>query len=45
MILVLLMFIGACAGSTGGGLNLAIADFSKAIPKQLSLVIHPRESR
>ena len=44
MILVLLMFIGACAGSTGGGFKISrLLILCKAIPKQLSLVIHPRE--
>jgi len=43
-ILVLLMFIGACAGSTGGGFKISrLLILCKAIPKQLSLVIHPRE--
>ena len=42
--LVLLMFIGACAGSTGGGFKISrLLILCKAIPKQLSLVIHPRE--
>ena len=44
MILLLLMFIGACAGSTGGGFKISrLLILCKAIPKQLSLVIHPRE--
>ena len=43
-IMVLLMFIGACAGSTGGGFKISrLLILCKAIPKQLSLVIHPRE--
>ena len=43
-ILVLLMIIGACAGSTGGGLKISrLLILCKSIPKQLSLVIHPRE--
>ena len=43
-ILVLLMFCGACAGSTGGGFKISrLLILCKAIPKQLSLVIHPRE--
>ena len=43
-ILVVLMFIGACAGSTGGGLKISrLLILCKSIPKQLSLVIHPRE--
>lgn len=44
MILLLLMFIGACAGSTGGGFKISrLLILCKSIPKQLSLVIHPRE--
>ena len=44
MILMLLMFIGACAGSTGGGFKISrLLILCKSIPKQLSLVIHPRE--
>ena len=43
-ILVMLMFVGACAGSTGGGFKISrLLILCKAIPKQLSLVIHPRE--
>ncbi len=43
-ILVLLMFVGACAGSTGGGLKISrLLILFKSIPKQLSLVIHPRQ--
>ena len=43
-ILVTLMIIGACAGSTGGGLKISrLLILCKSIPKQLSLVIHPRE--
>ena len=38
------MIIGACAGSTGGGLKISrLLILCKSIPKQLSLVIHPRE--
>ena len=44
MILLLLTFIGACAGSTGGGLKVSrLLILWKSIPKQLSLIVHPRE--
>nr|WP_279210253.1 MULTISPECIES: potassium transporter TrkG [Lachnospiraceae] len=37
-------FCRACAGSTGGGFKISrLLILCKAIPKQLSLVIHPRE--
>jgi len=43
-ILVMLMFIGACAGSTGGGMKVSrIVILFKTIKKELSLLIHPRE--
>lgn len=43
-ILVILMLIGACAGSTGGGLKVSrLLMLCKSIPKQLSLVLHPRQ--
>ncbi|MCM1161324.1 MAG: TrkH family potassium uptake protein [Roseburia sp.] len=42
-ILVLLMFIGACAGSTGGGIKVSrIVVLCKNIKKELSYIIHPR---
>lgn len=42
-ILVLLMFIGACAGSTGGGIKVSrIVVLFKSIKKELSYIIHPR---
>lgn len=42
-ILVILMFIGACAGSTGGGIKVArIVILFKAIKKELYMMIHPR---
>ena len=41
-ILVLLMFIGACAGSTGGGLKVSrIAILWKTVMKEMSSMIHP----
>lgn len=45
-ILVVLMFIGACAGSTGGGMKVSrLVILIKTIRKELSLIIHPREIR
>ena len=45
-ILVTLMFIGACAGSTGGGMKVSrLVILFKTIKKELSLIIHPREVR
>lgn len=42
-ILVFLMFIGACAGSTGGGMKVSrIAILIKTIGKELSYLIHKR---
>lgn len=42
-ILVVLMFIGACAGSTGGGLKVSrIVILFKTIGKELSYLIHKR---
>lgn len=42
-ILVILMFIGACAGSTGGGIKVSrILILLKAIKKELYMMIHPR---
>lgn len=42
-ILVMLMFIGACAGSTGGGIKVSrFVVYAKTVKKQLSTLIHPR---
>lgn len=42
-ILVLLMFFGACAGSTAGGIKISrIIILVKTIAKELSQMIHPR---
>ena len=42
-ILVLLMFIGACAGSTGGGIKVSrILILLKSIVKQVRISTHPR---
>lgn len=43
MILVLLMFIGACAGSTGGGIKVArILILIKSLTREFTSLIHPR---
>jgi len=42
-ILVILMFVGACAGSTGGGIKVSrIVLLLKAIKKEIHSFIHPR---
>lgn len=42
-ILVLLMFVGACAGSTGGGIKVSrILILGKSICRELYLFLHPR---
>ena len=42
-VLVLLMFIGACAGSTGGGIKVSrIVVFFKSAIREVSSFIHPR---
>ena len=42
-IMVLLMFIGACAGSTGGGIKVSrIMMAFKEAKKEMAAVIHPR---
>lgn len=43
-ILILLMFIGACAGSTGGGIKVSrILLLLKSIKKELSSIAHPKQ--
>lgn len=43
ILLVLLMFIGACAGSTGGGIKVSrILIYIKTIKKELAFLVHPR---
>ena len=43
-ILVLLMFIGACAGSTGGGIKVSrIIILFKSLGKELLVMIHPNQ--
>ncbi|MDD7403024.1 MAG: TrkH family potassium uptake protein [Butyribacter sp.] len=42
-VLVLLMFVGACAGSTGGGIKVSrIIILVKTIKKELTSYIHPK---
>ncbi len=42
-ILVILMFVGACAGSTGGGIKVSrFVILFKAIGKEIRTMIHPR---
>ena len=41
-ILVLLMFIGACAGSTGGGIKVSrMVVLFKSVQKELDVIVHP----
>lgn len=41
-IIILLTFIGACAGSTGGGFKISrIIILLKEVKKELSLIVHP----
>lgn len=43
-VLVLVMFIGACAGSTGGGIKVSrIVILFKGVKNELSAMIHPRQ--
>lgn len=42
-ILILIMFIGACSGSTGGGIKISrMLILMKGIKKELQMMIHPR---
>jgi len=44
VILVMLMFMGACAGSTGGGIKVSrILILFKGVAKEIEMLIHPRE--
>lgn len=46
IVLVLLMFIGACAGSTGGGIKVSrIVIMVKTVGKELHSYIHPKSIR
>jgi trk system potassium uptake protein TrkH len=43
MILLLLMFIGACSGSTAGGMKISrVVIYIKSLRKELSTMVHPR---
>lgn len=43
-LIVLLMFVGACAGSTGGGIKVSrIIILIKGMVKELELIIHPKQ--
>lgn len=45
-ILILLMFIGACAGSTGGGIKVSrLILMLKTVKKELLFYVHPRNIR
>ncbi|MBE7032228.1 MAG: TrkH family potassium uptake protein [Ruminococcaceae bacterium] len=45
VILVLLMFVGACAGSTGGGMKVSrILIATKTIIKELKITAHPKST-
>lgn len=42
-VLVLLMFVGACAGSTGGGMKVSrVLLLLKSVRKEMQYLIHPR---
>lgn len=46
IVLVLLMFIGACAGSTGGGMKVSrIIIFFKSARREIHLAAHPRSTQ
>ncbi len=45
-VLILIMFIGACAGSTGGGIKVSrIIILTKSISKEIVSYIHPKSIR
>ena len=46
MILVAIMFTGACAGSTGGGIKISrFVIYFKAVSRELRRIVHPRSVR
>lgn len=46
IILVMLMFVGACAGSTGGGIKVSrVVIMLKMVKNELSHLIHPKRVR
>ncbi len=43
VILVALMFVGACAGSTGGGIKISrLIIYAKVVKREFSRMLHPR---
>ncbi len=43
-ILILLMFVGACAGSTGGGIKVSrILILIKGMIRELKMIVHPKQ--
>ena len=43
-VIVLLMFIGACAGSTGGGIKVSrILILVKGVFRELKIIVHPKQ--
>ncbi len=45
-VLILLMFVGACAGSTGGGLKVSrVLILFKSIKKEINAYLHPKSVR
>ncbi|MDD6614537.1 MAG: TrkH family potassium uptake protein [Lachnospiraceae bacterium] len=45
-LLVLLMFVGACAGSTGGGIKVSrVMILLKSVKKELDVIVHPHNVR
>ena len=45
-VLVLIMFIGACAGSTGGGIKVSrIILLGKGLSREMRMLIHPKQIR
>ncbi len=43
-ILVILIFVGACAGSTGGGIKISrLLIFFRALKTEISLMLHPKQ--
>lgn len=46
MSIIVIMFIGACAGSTGGGIKVSrVLILFKSIKKEFSSLVHPQEIR
>lgn len=42
-ILLMLMFVGACAGSTGGGIKVSrVLLMIKSVKRELHIIVHPR---